>query len=82
MAATKKKSSVEPEVLTAAEVRVILHCSKDFLYTWESRSGRLRSFLRGNNRMFTRSSLNAYMAMTEAEGLNPDGSVRMDGWRW
>ena len=58
----------------------MLHCSKEFLYK-EIRSKRLRSFLRGNNRMVYRSSLNAYMAMTEAEGLNPDGSVRMDGWR-
>ena len=78
MAASSKKPSVEPESIeethvepeayTAAEVRVILHCSKEFLNK-EFRSWRLRSLLRGNNRMFNRSSLDAYMAMTEAEGL-------------
>jgi hypothetical protein len=76
----KPKPNVEPEAFTSAEVRVKLRCSKDYLNK-QYRSGRLKSFLRGNNRMVYRSALNAFMAMTEAEGLNPEGSVRMDGWR-
>ena len=80
MAAPPKKPNVETDAFTAAEVRAKLRCSKAFFYK-EIRLKRLRSFLRNHNRWVYKSSFDAYKAMTEAEGLNPDGTARLDGWR-